>query len=88
MKLKPIGKNIVIKIIEEKEKITKNNIIIPVKNNDKKQKAEVVEISKETKEVKIGDIVLLNKNYGNEIIIENENYKIVTEEQILAIIKK
>ncbi|MBQ7351641.1 MAG: co-chaperone GroES [Clostridia bacterium] len=93
MKLKPLFDRVVLKPIADKpEKI--GNIILP-ESTKQPEISEVIALGigeidgkKTTFEVKIGDKVLYNKFSGNEFRIDNENYIIIKEKDILAIIEK
>lgn len=92
MKLKPLFDRVVVKAIETKnEKI--GNIILP-ESTKQPEISEVVALGcgdvdgkKVTFEVKIGDKVIFNKYSGNEFKIDNQNYIIIKEKDILAIIE-
>ncbi|MDP2922125.1 MAG: co-chaperone GroES [Candidatus Omnitrophota bacterium] len=94
MKVKPLGDRVVIQPSEGQEK-TKGGIVLPDTAKEKPQEGKVVAIGtgKKTEEgkviplsVKVGDTVLYGKYSGTEITIGGEEYLIVREEDILAII--
>ncbi len=94
MKVKPLGDRILIKPLEAEEK-TSGGIVIPDTAKEKPQKAEVVALGEGKKKedgsviplsIKEGDRVLYGKYSGTEITIENQEYLIVREEDILGII--
>ncbi len=96
MKLKPLHDRVVLKRIEEEE-VKKGGIIIPDTAKEKPQKAEVVAVGegkildngqKVPITVKPGDIVLIGKYAGTEVKIDDEEFVIVREDEILAIIEK
>ena len=96
MKIQPLGDRIVIKPLEAEEK-TKGGIVLPDTAKEKPQEGEVVAVGKgkvlesgkvEATEVKPGNIVLYGKYSGTEVSIDGEDYLIVREEDILAIVKK
>ena len=96
MNIKPLGDRIVIKPLEAQEK-TKGGIVLPDTAKEKPQEGKVVAVGKgkvlesgkvEPIEVKVGDIVLYGKYSGTEITKDGEDYLIVKEEDILAIINK
>lgn len=80
--IKPLGKNIVVKQNENKEAVVGG--IYVGKTDEFNQKAIVIAIGN-TKEVSVGQTVLIAKFAGSEISFNNEKYLIVTEEDILAI---
>ena len=95
MSIQPLGDRVLVKRLEAEEK-TKGGIVLPETAKEKPQKAEVVAVGKgkvlesgkvEALEVKKGDKVLFGKYAGNEITVNEEEYLILKEEDILAIIK-
>jgi chaperonin GroES len=94
MKLKPLADRVILKMTEAEEK-TKSGIIITGTAKEKPQIAEVIEVGpggivdgKEIKmEVKKGDKVVTNKYSGTEIKIDDIEYIIVKQSDILAIVK-
>ena len=92
MKLIPLFDRVVVKSIPTKQEKL-GNIILP-EIAKQPEISEVISLGigklegKEIKfEVKIGDKVVFNKFNGNEFKIDNENYTIIKEKDILAIIK-
>ncbi len=95
MKVRPLHDRILVKRIEEKETI-KGGIIIPDTAKEKPQEAEVIAVGngKKTEEgkivpldVKVGDHVLLGKYSGTEIKIDNEEYLIIREDEVLGVLE-
>lgn len=86
--IKPLGDRVVIAPAKAEEK-TASGIIIPDTAKEKPQKGTVVAVA-DNKEnpltVKVGNQVLYGKYAGTEITINGENYLIMKEEDILAII--
>ncbi|MBE5893532.1 MAG: co-chaperone GroES [Lachnospiraceae bacterium] len=93
MKLTPLGDRVVLKQLVAEE-TTKSGIVLPGQNKEKPQQAEVVAVGpggvvdgKEIKmEVKVGDSVIYSKYAGTEVKLDNEEYIIVKQDEILAII--
>lgn len=93
MKLVPLGDRVVLKQLAAEE-TTKSGIVLPGQNKEKPQQAEVVAVGpggvvdgKEIKmEVKVGDQVVYSKYAGSEIKLEDEEYIIVKQNDILAVI--
>ena len=91
MKLVPLGDRVVLKQFEAEE-TTKSGIILAAKSQEKPQEAEVVAVGpggmvdgKEvTMQVKVGDKVIYSKYSGNEVKLEDEEYIIVKQSDILA----
>ncbi|MBI2487210.1 MAG: co-chaperone GroES [Deltaproteobacteria bacterium] len=95
MKVRPLYDRILIKRVETEEK-TKGGIIIPDTAKEKPQEGKVFALGKgkllddgSTKalDVKVGDRVLFSKYGGTDINIDGEDYLILREEEILAIIE-
>lgn len=95
MKIQPLGDRVLVEILEAKEK-TKGGIVLPDTAKEKPQEAKVIAVGKgkvsdEGKvippEVKAGDTILFGKYTGSEIVVEDKEYLILKEEDILAIIK-
>ncbi|PLX00198.1 MAG: co-chaperone GroES [Marinilabiliales bacterium] len=86
--IKPLGDRVVIAPAKAAEK-TASGIIIPDTAKEKPQKGTVVAVA-ENKEnpltVKVGNQVLYGKYAGTEITIDGEDYLIMKEEDILAVI--
>ena len=86
----PLADRVIVKQ-EEAETTTASGIIIPDNAQEKPQKGKIVAIGKGTKEnpitVKVGDTVLYGKYAGTELKYEEEDYLIMKESDILAIIK-
>jgi len=95
MKVKPLHDRILIKRVEEKETI-KGGIIIPDTAKEKPQEGEVIAVGtgKKTEEgkvipldVKAGDRILFGKYSGTEIKIDNEEFLIIREDEVLGILE-
>ena len=94
MKLVPLGDRVVLKQVEAEE-TTKSGIVLPGQAQEKPQQAEVVAVGpggvvdgKEVKmEVAVGDKVIYSKYSGTEVKIEDTEYIIVKQSDILAIIQ-
>lgn len=95
MKVRPLGDRVLVKPLEVEEK-KKGGIIIPDTAKEKPQEGKVIAVGKgkiteEGKilplDVKVGDKILFGKYSGNEIKIDDEDYLIVKEEDILGIIE-
>lgn len=94
MKLVPLGDRVVLKQFEAEE-TTKSGIILTAKSQEKPQQAEVIAVGpggvvdeKEVAmQVKVGDKVIYSKYAGNEVKLDNEEYIIVKQNDILAIVE-
>lgn len=87
--IKPLGERVVVMPAPAEEK-TASGIIIPDTAKEKPQNGTVVAIPDENKEtpitVKVGDNVLYGKYAGTEITIDGEDYLIMNESDILAVV--
>ena len=94
MTLVPLGDRVVLKQLEAEE-TTKSGIVLPGQAQEKPQQAEVIAVGpggvvdgKEVKmEVAVGDKVIYSKYAGTEVKLENEEYIVVKQGDILAVIK-
>ena len=94
MKLIPLADRVVLKQSTPEEK-TKSGIILTSTSQEKPQQAEVIAVGpggvvdgKEVKmEVAVGDKVIYSKYSGTEVKLDNEEYIIVKQSDILAIVK-
>ena len=94
MKLVPVGDRVVLKQLEAEE-TTKSGIVLPGQAQEKPQQAEVIAVGpggvvdgKEVKmEVKTGDKVIYSKYAGTEVKLDGEEYIIVKQNDILAVVE-
>ena len=95
MKFHPLHDRILIKRIEEKE-TAKGGIIIPDSAKEKQQEGEVIAVGngKKTEEgkiiawdVKAGDRILFGKYSGTEIKVDDHEYLILREDEVLGVIE-
>jgi chaperonin GroES len=95
MKIRPLHDRLIVKRVEEQE-VRKGGIIIPDTAKEKPQEGKVVAVGtgKVTEEgkkipmdVKAGDRILFGKYSGSEVKVEEEEYLIMREEDVLAIIE-
>ncbi len=90
MKLKPLSDRVIVKLVEAEE-TTKGGIILTGSAKEKPQIAEVIAVGPGLKDnkmqVKTGDKVITSKFSGTEVKIEGEEYIIVKENDILAIVE-
>ena len=94
MKLVPLGDRVVLKQ-SAKEENTKSGIILAAKAQERPENAEVIAVGpggmvdgKEvTMQVKVGDQVIYSKYAGNEVKLDDEEYIIVKQSDILAIVE-
>ena len=93
-KLKPLGDKVVVQVLEQEDK-TASGIYLPDSAKKKPQEGKVVAIGdgrtldngeKNTLSVKVGDKVLYSKYGGNEVSVDGEDFLILDEDQIYAIL--
>ena len=94
MKLTPLGDRVVLKQLVAEE-TTKSGIVLPGQAKEKPQQAEVVAVGpggvidgKEvTMQVKVGQQVIFSKYAGTEVKLDDEEYIVVKQNDILAVIE-
>lgn len=94
MNIKPLGDRVVIKVIENEE-TTKSGIVLPGTAKEKPMQGEVLAIGsgemidgkKVPLEVKAGDKVIYSKYSGSEVKMDGNEYLIIRQSDILAIIQ-
>ena len=96
MKLTPLGDRVLVKPIEKKEE-KKGGIIIPDTAKEKPQEGEIIAVGKGKMsddgklmpmDVKVGDKILYGKYSGTEVKIDDTEYLIMHQDDILGIIGK
>lgn len=94
MNIKPLGDRVVIKKVEAEE-TTKSGIVLPGSAKEKPQMAEVIAVGpggvvdgKEvTMQVKVGDKVIFSKYAGTEVKLDDQEYTILRQDDILGIVE-
>jgi chaperonin GroES len=94
-KLRPLADRVVVKILESEEK-TKGGIFLPDTAKEKPQQAKVIAVGpgktledgkKSPVDVKAGDTVLFAKYSGTEVKIDGEEFLVIAEKDILAVVE-
>ncbi len=94
-KLRPLHDRILIKRMEEEEEVRRGGIIIPDSAKEKPQEGKVIAVGtgkvtedgkKIPLDVKAGDRILFGKYSGSEVKIDDEEYLIMREEDVLGIL--
>ena len=94
MQLKPLDDRVVVRRAEE-EQVTSGGIIIPGTASEKPSRGEVIAVGNGVRDnngelqaldVTVGNIVLFNKHAGTEVNVDNEDFVIMHEEEIVAVI--
>lgn len=95
-KLKPLGERVVVRVVEGEER-TSGGIVLPQTAKEKPQEAQVLAVgpgklldsgSRSTMEVREGDHVIFAKYAGTEVKVEGEEYLVISEKDILAIVER
>ena len=96
MKVKPLQDRVLVERLQEEEK-TKGGLFIPDSAKEKPMQGKVVAAGngriledgkKIPMDVKVGDVVLFAKYSGNDVKIDDKEYLIMKEDDILAIVEK
>ena len=94
--IKPLGDRVVIKALEKEEK-TVSGIVLPDTAKEKPQKGTIIAVGtgkvldngqRVALEVKEGQEVIFSKYAGTEIKIDGQDYLILSERDILAVVEK
>jgi len=95
LKLKPLGARVLVEPVAEQE-VKRGGIIIPDSAKEKPTEAIVCAVgsgevdekgNRVPLEVKVGDRVLISKYRGTEVKIENKEYKVLSKDDILAVVE-
>ena len=91
MTIKPIGDRLLVKSVREEE-ITKSGIILPdTIDKEKKAEGEIISIGGGDKisklDLKVGQKILFGKYSGEEVKVDEEEYKILNHDDVLAVIE-
>ncbi len=93
--IKPLGDRVVIKVLEKEEK-TKSGIVLPDTAKEKPQEGKIVAVgtgkvlengTRVALDVKEGDKVIFSKYAGTEVKIDGQDYLILSERDVLAIVE-
>ena len=95
MTVQPLGDRVMVRRLEEEEQ-QRGGIIIPDTAKEKPQEGEIVAVGtgklgdngeRTPLEVKVGDKILFGKYSGTEVKLDDEEYLMMREEDILGIVK-
>ncbi len=96
MKIRPLQDRIIVKRLESADKKTPGGIIIPDTAKEKPQEGEVIAVGPgkvaddgklKAMNVKVGDKVLFGKYSGNEVKMDDQDYLIMREDDILGVLE-
>ena len=93
VKVKPLADRVVVKALEDTEQM-RGGLYIPDTAKEKPQQGEVVAVgpgkvedgARVEMELKVGDKVLYGKYSGTEVTVDNEQYLILRESDVLAVV--
>ena len=92
--IKPLGDRVLLEICENRDQM-KGGILIPDSAKEKPQEYKVIALgtgktddngNKVPLDVKVGDIVLTSRYGGSEVKVDDKEYKVVNQDDILAIV--
>lgn len=95
MKIKPLGDRVVISLVEREEK-TRGGLFIPDTAKEKPMEGKIISVgegrlldngTKVAPVVKAGDRVIFDKYAGREVKMDDEEYLIISEKDILAVVE-
>ncbi len=97
MKLRPLGSRVIVKPAS-KEEVTKSGIILPdTVSKERPEQGDVIEVgpgmllengTRQAMSVKVGDSIMFKKYSPDEIKIDDEEYLVLDEKDILAVLEK
>jgi chaperonin GroES len=95
MNLRPLQDRIIVKRVEEETK-TAGGLFIPETAKEKPQRGKIVAVGNGKKtedgkvlplDVKVGDLVLFGKYAGTEVKVDNDDFLMMREDDILAVVE-
>jgi chaperonin GroES len=86
LKIQPLADYVVAQS-EEAQSVTKSGIYLPEGATEKPKTAKIIAIGKNVHDLKVGDKIVYKSYSTNEIKIDQEEYILVKEEDVLAIVK-
>jgi chaperonin GroES len=96
LRIQPLSDRMVVKVAEVKEEKTKSGLYVPDTAKEKPQEGEVLAVGPGARnedgeriamDVKVGDKVIFSKYAGTEIKVDGDEYLVLSERDILAILK-
>ncbi|MBX5464617.1 MAG: co-chaperone GroES [Clostridia bacterium] len=96
VRLRPLGDRIVVRVIEQEER-TPSGIVLPDTAKEKPQEGEVLAVGKgaylengqiRPLDVQVGQHVLFSKYSGTEVKIDGEEYLVLSERDVLAVVER
>lgn len=96
VRLRPLGNRVLVRRLEQEETL-KGGIIMPDTAKKKQESAEVIAVGEGKKDkqgklmpmnIKVGDVVMMDKYSGQEVTVDDEEYVIVRADDIIAIVEK
>lgn len=89
MKIKPLGSRVLIKMVEAEEK-TKGGIYIPETASQEKTQRGIIEEIGDSEDitVKVGDEVIYAKYAGDSVKMDNQEFLLISIDDVIAIVSK
>ncbi|MGR6835274.1 co-chaperone GroES [Syntrophomonas erecta] len=96
MRIQPLADRLVVKVLEQAEEKTKSGLYVPDTAKEKPQEGEVLAVGsgalndkgeRIVMDVKVGDRIIYSKYAGTEVKVDGEDYLILSERDVLAILK-
>jgi len=85
MNFTPLGERLLVKSVEESN-TTASGIIIPDNAKEKPNRAEVIAVSNEVEDVKVGDTIVYGKYAGTELVLDGTEYIVLDLSDVLGVI--
>ena len=85
MNFKPLGERILVKSVEESN-TTASGIIIPDNAKEKPNRAEVIAVGSEVKDVNVADVVVFSKYSGTALALDGQDYIVLELADVLGVI--
>ncbi|MEJ2414245.1 MAG: co-chaperone GroES [Sulfurimonas sp.] len=85
MNFKPLGERILVKSVEESN-TTASGIIIPDNAKEKPNRAEVIAVGSEVKDVNVNDVVVYGKYSGTALALDGQDYIVLELADVLGVI--
>jgi chaperonin GroES len=87
--IRPLGKNVLVKVAKEDTKTTKSGLVLPdTAKEDRPQEGKVIAVGSDEKiTVKKGQKVIFAKYSGTEVKLDKEEFLIIKNEDILAVVE-
>lgn len=85
--IRPLKDNVLVRLMKQEAK-TKGGLFLPEASREQADHVEVMSIGDKVENVKVGDIVMVERYTGQNITIEQDTYLITREQHITAVFEK